>query len=131
MLTALRLAMGLAKLSAAQATGRIAAASGLFALALLFALIGFTAFTVAFWIWLARVLDPISAALIVGGMAFFLAAILLLVARSKARRPTLFGSPAAQHLLDEFKANRSTVEVWAPLVGVALLGFLLGGKSKD
>ena len=49
MLTALRLAMALAKLSAAQASGRIAAASGLFALALLFLLIGVTAFAAAFW----------------------------------------------------------------------------------
>lgn len=131
MLTALRLALALAKLSAAQASGRIAAASGLFALALLFMLIGVTAFAAALWIWLAEVLDPISAALIIGGAAFLLAGILLLIARSKARAPSLFRSPAMQELLSEFKANRGTAEVWAPLIGVALLGFLLGGKSKD
>lgn len=131
MLTALRLAMALAKLSAAQATGRIAAVSGLFAVALLFMLIGITAFAAALWIWLAKVLDPISAALIIGGAAFLIAGSLLLIARSKTRAPSLFNSPALQDLLSEFKANRSTAEVWAPLIGVALLGFLLGGKSKD
>lgn len=131
MLTALRLAMALAKLSAAQATGRIAAVSGLFAVALLFVLIGITAFAAALWIWLADVLDPISAALIIGGAAFLIAAVLLLVARSKTRRPSLFNSPVVQDLLSEFKTSRSTAEVWAPLIGVALLGLLLGGKSKD
>jgi len=131
MLTALRLAMALAKLSAAQASGRIAAASGLFALALLFLLIGVTAFAAAFWIWLAKVLDPISAALIIAGASFLIAGLLLLIARSKTRAPSLFNAPAMQQLLSEFKANRSTAEVWAPLIGVALLGFLLGGKSKD
>lgn len=131
MLTALRLAMALAKLSAAQATGRIAAVSGLFAVALLFVLIGITAFAAALWIWLADVLDPISAALIIGGAAFMVAGSLLLIARSKTRRPSLFNSPAVQDLLSEFKTSRSTAEVWAPLIGVALLGFLLGGKSKD
>lgn len=131
MLTALRLAMALAKLSAAQATGRIAAVSGLFAVALLFMLIGITAFAAALWIWLADVLDPISAALIIGGAAFLIAGSLLLIARSKTRRPSLFNSPAMQDLLSEFKTSRSNAEVWAPLIGVALLGFLLGGKSKD
>lgn len=131
MLTALRLALALAKLSAAQATGRIAAVSGLLAVALLFVVIGIAAFAAALWIWLAQVLDPISAALIIGGAAFLIAGILLLIARSKTRRPSLFNAPAVQELLSEFKANRSTAEVWAPLIGVALLGFLLGGKSRD
>ena len=47
MLTALRLALALAKLSAAQATGRIAAVSGLLAVALLFVVIGIAAFAAA------------------------------------------------------------------------------------
>ena len=130
MWTTLRLVLGLARLSVAQTSSRIAAASGLLALALFFAGIGFTAFTIAFWIWLAHVTNPITAALIIGGAAFMLAAVLILLARSKARPRGLFASPQAQSLIAELTAARNTAEIWAPLLTVALLGYLLAAKSK-
>lgn len=129
MLTALRLAAGLARVVASNTTGRIAAVSGLFVLAMLFALIGFAGFGAALWIWLAQVLDPISASLIIGGFGFLLAAVFLLIAQSKAKAPSLLSSPAAQQLLAEFKARETTADVWGPLIGVALIAFILGSKS--
>jgi hypothetical protein len=125
------LALGLARLSVAQSGRRIAAASGLLVLALIFAAIGLTAFTAALAIWLAHLTDPITAALIIGGAAFVLAAVLILIARTKTRKPSLFASPEAQNLMADLNAARSTAEVWAPLLGVAVLAYLLAAKSKD
>lgn len=131
MFAALRLLLSLARLSAAQASRRMAVTSGLFAVAMLFALIGLTGFLVALWIWLARVLDPISAALVIGGAGFLIAAILILIARNQKPAPSLFASSEATELLAGFRAKQDTLDIWTPLIGLALLGFFLGGKSKD
>ena len=131
MISALRLLMALARLSATQTAHRVAVTSGLLAVAMVFALIGCAGFGAAFWIWLARVLDPISAALVIGGVGFVIAAILILVARYRRPAPSPFASPEAMELLAGFRTGQKTLDTWAPLIGLALLGFLMGGKSKD
>lgn len=131
MTAALRLLLALARMWAAQAAHRMAVTSGLVALALLFALIGFAGFAAAFWIWLARVLDPITASLAIGGAGFVIAAVLILIARYRRPPPSPFASPEAMELLAGFRAKQETLDTWTPLIGLALLGFFLGGKSKD
>lgn len=100
-------------------------------MALLFALVGFAGFAAALWIWLARTLDPISAALMIGGGGFVVSALVLLVAGRPRRPQSLFSAAEAEQLLAEVKARQSTVALWTPLIGVALIGYLLGSKSKD
>lgn len=131
MLNLLRLVLELTRLMAASSSRRIAATSGLIATAVLFALVGFIGFGAALWIWLAQVLDPISAALIIGGLGFFLAAIFLLLAQRRPPPPSLMSSPLAQQVLKEFSDRKTTGEVWAPLIGVALAAFFLAAKSDD
>lgn len=131
MTSAFRLLMALARLSATQTAHRMAVTSALFVVAILFALIGCAGFGAAFWIWLARVLDPISAALVIGGAGFLIAAILILVARYRRPPPSLLQSPEAMELLAGFRTGQKTLDTWTPLIGLALLGFLMGGKSRD
>lgn len=130
MLGLLRLGAALARLAATEAASRAARTGALMALALVFALIGFTGFAAALWIWLARVFDPVLAALLIGGCGFVVAAVLLVVARSTARAPGVMASPAAQKLLADFRSSEGGA-IWLSLISVALLAAMLGGKPRD
>ncbi len=133
----LQLALMAMRLRAQQSAGRVAATSGIVLLALLFALFGLAGFTAAAWIALAHELGAIRAALIMGGAGLVVAAILLLIAKSRSRRrvpapPLLSQVPDISTLLNQTMGKGSTTVVWAPLIGVALLGLLIGrGGKKD
>lgn len=111
---------------ALQRTGRrVARVSLLLVVALLFALFGLTGFAVAAFILLARVMDPALAALLMGGVSFLIAAILLLVAQSQGnRQPLVNGTPEEDALRQQMAALMDTASKtgpWLPL-GLAVLG---------
>ena len=130
-MTALRLALTLARLFAAQTLRRLAVTAALLALALLFLLIGLAGLLAALWLWLARVLDPISAALLIGGAGVIMAMLLVLIARNRRPAPGPFASSAADDLQEALKDQKASLAVWAPLIALALIGFFLGRKPKD
>jgi hypothetical protein len=125
----LRLVISVIRLSAGEARGRVAAVSALVIGAAVLALAGAACLLVALGIWLGRHIDPALAALLMAGVAFGLAAILLLVARARARRrfgalDRLTEDPAARRLLAEFGLEGSGGQVWLPLALVAVTVFL-------
>jgi hypothetical protein len=123
----LSLILQLAGISAREVSGRVASLSVMFVLALGFLLLGLMGLSAAAWLALARVMDPLLAALIMGSVAVIIAAILLLVARSHARaeyllygrlKPPATPPPAPDNLA-----------VLLPLAAMAVLGFLLSGSN--
>lgn len=99
----------------------------MFVLALGFLLLGLMGLSAAAWLALARVMDPLLAALIMGSVAVILAAILLLVARSQARADyLLYGRPKTATP----PPTPDNLAVLLPLAALAVLGFLLGSKPK-
>ncbi len=124
------------RMRAQQATSRVVATSGIVLLALLFALFGLAGFTAAAWIALAHTLDPVRAALIMGGAGFVVAAVLLVIARARKRRRALAAPvlPDMAAMLKQTMAGAGAPVVWAPLIAVALIGLLIGrggGKNDD
>ncbi|GLS85278.1 hypothetical protein GCM10010873_02510 [Cypionkella aquatica] len=122
MILALRLAM-------AHAARRLGQATGLFAAAAIFAIIALIGFAAALWIWLAHVLGPIPAALLIGGSGLVLAVVCLLLGRVKLRSASPLQSPAAQALLTELKTSNVDANLFTllgPALGAALLGLLVG-----
>lgn len=119
------------RLACAHAMRQIGQASALFVAAVVFGLIGFIGFAAALWIWLAHLLGPIGAALLIGVIGVALAVIFALIGRAKLRTASPLQSPAAQALMTEIKAHGSTAQLLGPALGAALLSFLLGGKAKD
>ncbi len=123
-----------ARLALTHALRRMAQASALFAAAMVFAIIALIGFATALAIWLAHVLGPIQAALLVGGAGLVLALICALLARAKLRTASPLQSPAAQALLAELKshnAEASLLSLLGPALGAALLGLFLGSKPKE
>ena len=127
MLGLLRLA---ARLALIHALRRMAQASVLFTVAGIFALIALLGFATALAIWLAQLLGPIAAALLVGGAGLVLALIFALLARARLRSASPLQSPAALALLAEMQRS-SPVELWGPAVLSAILAAVLGGKPKE
>ena len=123
-----------ARLALAHAARRMAQASVLFAAAVVFAIIALIGFAAALWIWLAHLLGPIGAALLIGACGLMLALIFALLARSRWRTASPLQSPAAQTLLAELKAHNAEASLFSllgPALGAALLGMFLGGKPKE
>ncbi|OYU41086.1 MAG: hypothetical protein CFE33_03205 [Pseudorhodobacter sp. PARRP1] len=118
------------RLSCAHAMRRMAQASVLFAAALICAIIALTGFAAALAIWLAHLLGPIGAALLIGGIGLVLALVFLLLARSRARTASPLQSPAAQALMAELQRT-SPIDLLAPAVFSAILGAIFGGKAKE
>ena len=135
MLTLLRLAAQLAANQAQRVAGRMAGISALMAAAFVFAMFGLVGFGVALFIVLARVMDPALAAVIMGSFSFLIAAVLLLVARSRGTKAGLFASTPEERqarldLLALSKADPTAV--WLPLVLAVLAGYAVtSGKDKS
>lgn len=132
----LQLALIAMRMRAQQSASRVAATSGIVLLALLFALFGLAGFTAAAWIALAHELGAIRTALIMGGAGFVAAAVLLLIAKSRSRRRVLAAPvlPDMAAMLKQTMATSGAPVVWAPLIGAALIGLLIGrggGKNDD
>ena len=123
----LSLILQLSGISARAVSGRVAGLSVMFVLALGFLLLGLMGLSAAAWLALARVMDPLLAALIMGSVAVILAAILLLAARSQARADyLLYGRPKTATP----PPTPDNLAVLLTLAALAVLGFLLGSKPK-
>lgn len=123
-----------ARLALAHAMRRIGQASALFAASAVFAAIALIGFAAALWIWLAHLIGPIGAALLIGAVGLVLSLIFALLARAKFRTASPLKSPAAQALLTELKthnADASLFSLLGPALGAALLGLFIGGKPKE
>lgn len=118
------------RLSCAHAMRRMAQASVLFVAAVICALVALTGFAAALAIWLAHLLGPIGAALLIGGIGLVLTLIFLLLARNRARTASPLQSPAAQALMAELQRS-GPVELLAPAVVAAILGAIFGPKPKE
>jgi Putative Actinobacterial Holin-X, holin superfamily III len=124
----LQLALEMAGLSARQVAARAARTSIILVVALIFMLIGLAGFTAALWIVLAHQTGPAVASLIIGGIGFVLAGILVLVARAgTGSRRTHRADPMqeAERALSDFMADTKGAARWTPLVAAAVIGFLL------
>ena len=134
MLTVLRLIADLAGQSAQRAGMRLARASGLFMLAMVFLMIGLTGFAVAAFILLARVLDPLLAALLIGSLSCLIGAVLLLVARAQANPQRLFhATPDERQARLDLTAKLETLGSTGfvmPLVLAVLSGLLVAARKK-
>lgn len=122
----LSLLVQLAGISTQRVGERLAGLSVLFAVALAFLLLGITGLAAALWILLARLIDPLLAALLIGSVSTILAGILLLVAKSHAN---------ADHLLYGRKKRPQAPEtpdsvlLMLPLAVVAIIGFALSSRK--
>ena len=113
---------------------RLARASGLFMLAMVFLMIGLTGFAVAAFILLARVLDPLLAALLIGSLSCLIGAVLLLVARAQANPQRLFhATPDERQARLDLTAKLETLGSTGfvmPLVLAVLSGLLVASRKK-
>ena len=132
MFALLRLAGRLLDRSVRRAGRRVATASLLFAMALVFPMIGFVGFGVAVFILLTRLMDPALAALLLGSVAFVIAAILMLLARAQTQPARFRANPPIEEQLKlELAAlleNSSTATTLAPLAVAVLIGFLMTAR---
>jgi hypothetical protein len=129
-MAALQLALTLARFVVGQALRRMGVTLGLWALAFLFALIGIMGLALAGFIALAEAWGPLAAALMLGCGGLVLSLLLGLIARRRRHLPDLFG-PETTQLRQTLQGQKSELAVWLPLVGLAVLGFLLGSGKKD
>lgn len=132
-MVALDLALGLARMAMAQALRRLGVTLGLWALCFLFALIGVLALSLAGFIALAEAWGPLPAALVIGLGGLTLALACFIAARGRRVLPDVLG-PQTAELRAAFAAAtdapKADTQVWLPLLGLALLGFLLGSGRK-
>jgi hypothetical protein len=135
MLTVIRLAAGLAGLSVQRVVSRVKTVSILLMMALMFLFFGLCGFVVALGIVLTNWMEPLTAALLIGGGGFVAAGLMILILRSGRRADTLvFGAPLTdpRQTLAEQSANAMGSTIWGSLLAVAVLGYVVtrrGGKS--
>jgi hypothetical protein len=129
MATILSLILQLSGISTQRVAERVAGISVLFALSLVFMLLGVAGLSAAVWIQLSRMMDPLLAALIIGSVCMIIAAILMLVAKSRSNTDhILYG----RKKLPEAPAAPDSALVMLPLAVMALVGFALSSrKPKD
>jgi hypothetical protein len=95
----------------------------------MFLMFGIAGLLAALWLWLAQMLGAVPAALMFGGAGLVLAGALMLIARS--RRLGLLSSPDVVDLQAALNARMGTLEVWIPLIAVALAAFFLARRPKE
>lgn len=125
----LRLALTILRLAATEALRHAAVSAGLWITAMLAFLVGGIGLMVALWIGLARMLDPLLASLLIGAVGIASGIILLLIVRLRRAKP-LFPTSATDDLKAALGEKGAGVEVWAPVLALALLGFVLASKGK-
>ncbi len=130
MMGVIRLAMTMARAMAAQTLRRWAVTAGLWFMALTCLFVGVMGFAAALWAWLAQMLDPVWAGLIIGLGGSVVAVLLIVIAQFRRQAPTPLAGTLAD-LQAAVKDREADVAVWAPLIGLALLGFVLGVGKKD
>lgn len=134
MSTLLRLIVMFAGQSVQRAGRRAARATALFVVAIVFLAIGITAFSLAGFLLLARVIDPVLAALLVGSLFCLAGAVLLLVVRAQTnpRRRLLgtFEQQRAEQDLTALLGAAGPKVVLLPLVLALLGGYLLASRKK-
>ena len=132
--TLLRLIVMLAGQSVQRAGRRAARATALFVVAIVFLAIGITAFSLAGFLLLARVIDPVLAALLVGSLFCLSGAVLLLMVRAQTnpRRRFIVTSDQqqAEQDLTALLGAAGTKVVLVPLVLAVLGGYLLASRRK-
>ncbi|MEI6099769.1 MAG: phage holin family protein [Alphaproteobacteria bacterium] len=120
---------------AVQRTGRrVARVSALVVLAMVFITIGMTGLSLAAFLLLARLLDPILAALLLGSLFCLSGAVLLWVAAAQVRpRNPAFVSPeqepARQDLAGLLRVAGVPV-VLIPVLMAAVFGFLISNRKR-
>ena len=114
MTIAFRLAMTLIRLVIVQALRHAAVTVCLWVFAMLALMLGLVGLLVAFWIWLARVFDPVSAALAIGGAGFASGLLLLLVIRLRRTAPLLppIATAASPARPKKSMRRRSGCSIW-------------------
>ena len=126
MATILSLILQLSGISTARVAERVAGISVLFALSLVFLLLGVSGLSAALWIQLSRMMDPLLAALIIGSVSMIIAAILMLLVKSRSN---------ADHILygrkqfPETPPAPDSALVMLPLAVMALVGFALSPRK--
>lgn len=102
---------------------RLAGISVLFVLALVFMLLGVVGLSAALWIQLSRMMDPLLAALLLGSASMIIAAILLLVAKSRANSDHVLYGRKKQ---PDAPATPDSALLMLPLAAMTIVGLVLG-----
>ena len=125
----LSLILQLSGISTARVAERVAGISVLFALSVVFLLLGVAGLSTALWIQLSRMMDPLLAALIIGSVSLIIAAILMLLVKGRSNADhILYG----RKQLPETPPAPDSALVMLPLAVMALIGFALSPrKPKD
>ena len=115
-------------------TRRVARVSALFALAIVFLGIGIIGLSLAAFLLLARLMDPIIAALLIGSLFCLFGAVLMLLARTEARyRQPLRASPelerARQDLTALMQVGGAPV-VLVPAILAVVAGYIWASRKR-
>lgn len=126
MATILSLILQLSGISTRQVAERVAGISVLFALSVVFLLLGVAGLSAALWIQLSRMMDPLLAALIIGSVCMIIAAILMFVVKSRGNADhILYG----RKQLPEAPPAPDSALVMLPLAVMAIVGFALSSRK--
>ena len=126
MATLLSLMLQLSGISTRQVAERVAGISVLFALSVVFLLLGVAGLSAALWIQLSRMMDPLLAALIIGSVCMIIAAILMFVVKSRGNADhILYG----RKQLPEAPPAPDSALVMLPLAVMAIVGFALSSRK--
>ena len=110
---------------------RMVRATALMALAALFGMLGLAGFALAGFILLARVMDPVVAALLIGALCCLAGGLCLLLARAQMRwAPDEEAVKIAGQEQARLRAAVGPGGIVVPLVLAALGGFILTSRRK-
>ncbi|MEO8241390.1 MAG: phage holin family protein [bacterium] len=132
----LRIAALLATGAAQRAARRAAEVSVLVILALTFLMIGLVGLCAALFILLSRYMDPALLALLLGSFFCLVAAVLLLMAKSRSQmiRPMLptpeIDFELARREAKAFLDRASPATIWTPVIIAAVIGYLVTTRRR-